>query len=409
MKIAIVNLVARTVLVDNPTNILSAFSLPRPRIETDEDSNIVQLGLELTRLGNEVTIYASDAFLPARSIGNSQKGLSTRYLPTRLTRLFPYAYYPFTPTLHRELLDNEYDIVQSGEFFQLGTIISAFASSKGNFPCIVWHELGVQQNFPANLIEESYCRTLGKLIEKKVRFFIPRSYAARDWLVGKGVPEPKIGCVLHSGANMRMFYPMKNTPQLKTRFGVPEDSVLIASVARLHPYRRLDHVIMALRLLANRCSQVYLIIAGDGPQADYLNDLIAKINLQKHVRLVGRLSKRRLNELYNACDFTVLAGKKGLFPSFSIAESLTCGKPVIHSSPGGERDLGGDGFASFYVKYGDIRALAEKMLLLIENPEICNRMGKNALELARKEYILETVARKFLNAYRACIEEPFKS
>jgi len=103
-----------------------------------------------------------------------------------------------------------------------------------------------------------------------------------------------------------------------------------------------------------------------------------------------------LNELYNACDFTALPSTKELFPNFSIIESLACGKPVIHSSLGGERGLGGDGFASFYVRYGDVKALADRILFLIENPDILKKMQKNALELAIKEYSMGVVATRLL-------------
>jgi len=39
-----------TKTVDNPQNILKAINFPKLQIETDEDSNIVELGIELTNL-----------------------------------------------------------------------------------------------------------------------------------------------------------------------------------------------------------------------------------------------------------------------------------------------------------------------------------------------------------------------
>ena len=94
MKIAIINLVTKT--VNGSPNILRAANLPKPYIETDEEINIVELGIELSKCGQEVTIYASDAFRPAKSIVNKIVRLSVIYLPTKLTTLFPYFYFPFS-------------------------------------------------------------------------------------------------------------------------------------------------------------------------------------------------------------------------------------------------------------------------------------------------------------------------
>lgn len=400
MRIAIINPMTKT--VDNPQTILKAFNLPKPHIETDRDSNIVELGIELAKLGQEVRVYASDAFFPTESIDDSIKGLSVKYLPTKLTTVFPYLYFPFTPTLYGELLANRYDVVQSSEFFQTGTIISAMAASKRNFSFFIWHELGVQQRFPGNLFQEIYSKTLGQSFLRRVCCFIPRSCAARDWLVNRDIPEDKIWSVVHTGVNIKDFFPLRNNLQIKNRLGVPEDNVLIVSVGRLHSFKGFNHLIRAMRFVVNKYSKVSLIIRGDGPQALYLNNLIETLKLQKHVKIISkRLSRSELNELYNASDFTALPSTKELFPNFSIIESIACGKPVIHSSLGGERDLGGNGYASFYVKYGDVKSLTETILFLIENSDIRKKMGINALELAKEEYSLSIVATKFLKAYGA--------
>jgi glycosyltransferase involved in cell wall biosynthesis len=398
MRIAIVNPMTKT--VDNPQNILKAVNFPKPYIETDEDSNIVELGVELTKLGHEVTVYASDVFSPAKSIDDKIEGLSVRYLPTKLTTLFPYLYFPFTPTLYGELLSNKYDVVQSSEFFQIGTIISALAASKRNFPVVIWHELGVQQRFPGNLFQEIYSKTLGKFVLRRICCFIPRSCAARDWLLHRSIPEDKIWSVVHTGINTKEFFPLRNNLQIKTKLGVPEDNVLIVSVGRLHSFKGFNYLIRAMRFVVNKYSKVSLIIRGDGPQALYLNNLTETLKLQKHVKIISkRLSRSELNELYNASDFTALPSTKELFPNFSIIESLACGKPAIHSSLGGERDLGGNGYASFCVKYGDVKSLTEMILYLIENSDIRKKMGKNALELVKEEYSLSVVATKFLKIY----------
>ena len=399
MRIAIVNLIART--VDNPPNILKAATFPKPRIATDEDNNIVELGMEFAKLGHQVTVYASDFFSPAKSIGNRIEGLSVKYLATKLTKLFPSLYLPFTPELCRELQNNQYDVVQSGEFFQLGTIISAMATSKRNMPMVVWHELGVQQRFPGNLFQRVYRKTLGKYILQRICRFIPRSCAARDWLRHRHIPEHKIWSVIHTGVNTKKFFPLTNNQRTRTKLGIPEDNSLIVAVGRLHPFKGFNHLIRAMRRVVDKYPHVSLIIRGDGQEAQYLTDLIATLKLNEHVRIVSsNLSGSELNELYNASDFTAMPSTKELFPNFSVIESLACGKPVIHSSLGGERDLGGNGYASLYVKYGDVDALTETILFLITHSDIRKKMGRNALELVKAEYSMGIVAEKFLKAYR---------
>ena len=91
MKIAIINLITQT--VNSSPNILNTVSFPKPYAESDEEINIVELGKELSKNGQDVTIYASDAFRPANSMINKIFRLSVIYLPTGFTRLFPYSYF----------------------------------------------------------------------------------------------------------------------------------------------------------------------------------------------------------------------------------------------------------------------------------------------------------------------------
>jgi len=74
-------------------------------------------------------------------------------------------------------------------------------------------------------------------------------------------------------------------------------------------------------------------------------------------------------------------------------------KPVVAYDIRGVRDLVEDGVNGFLVPFGDTEALAEKIVYLMDNPNIGKEMGKKGREKIEKEFSLEVVLSQLERLY----------
>ncbi|MFC1902791.1 glycosyltransferase family 4 protein [Chloroflexota bacterium] len=401
MRIAVVNPIMTTVTTGGPLSASRITSITPPR--TDEDNMMVELAKCIAVLGHEVTVFASDFYRPLHSVSDTIPGVRVVYLPTKLRSVFHPAYIPFIPHLYTRIREGQYTIVQSTEFLQWGTILTALASSQKFTRLVIWHELSIKQRFPGNLAQSVYANTLGRIIANKAAMFVPRSWAARDYLVSTGIASAKIGQVIHSGVSTDVFFPVNAKDTLKQQLGLDPHCFVILSVGRLVPYKGHRYLILALSKILERHPNTRLLIIGDGPEKVELCELIKSLGIERSAALIAPVTKCELAKYYNAADVMALpSSEKELFPNFTILESLTCGTPVIFSKLGGDRELG-DSHCGYYVGFGDAEQLSEAILKLIENPQRQIDMSRAAVDLVRSEYDMRVIARKWVEVYQTVV------
>ncbi|GIV81030.1 MAG: hypothetical protein KatS3mg051_0384 [Anaerolineae bacterium] len=128
---------------------------------------------------------------------------------------------------------------------------------------------------------------------------------------------------------------------------------LLLTVARLVPWKGIDHLIRALSAVP----EARLLVAGDGPDENRLRSLADEAGVTGRVTFLGRVSRERLTLYFCAADYVALySGYEGL--SHVLLEALAAGTPVIASDKGGNPELVRHGVNGLLVPYPDPDALA---------------------------------------------------
>ncbi|MFI6939660.1 glycosyltransferase family 4 protein [Streptomyces sp. NPDC050418] len=139
------------------------------------------------------------------------------------------------------------------------------------------------------------------------------------------------------------------------------DRPLLLAVGSLEPHRGYRTLLDAARTWRGLDPVPLLVVAGEGPERGALQRRIDDEGLP--VRLVGR--RDDVPELLTAADVAVLPSR---WESRSVLahEALHAGVPLVATSVGGVPELVGD--AAELVPYGDARALASAVELLLTDP-----------------------------------------
>ncbi|MBI2136470.1 glycosyltransferase family 4 protein [Candidatus Woesearchaeota archaeon] len=153
---------------------------------------------------------------------------------------------------------------------------------------------------------------------------------------------------------------------------------IIGSLSRIHPSKGLDTLIRALaEPELKELDWVYLIVGPDSN--NYLNTLLTLANslgiLDKLVYL-GPINYKK-KEFFENLDLFVSPSKAEAL-GMTLVEAQSLGVVSIGSDFPPVREVVLDGKTGFLVKFGDSKALAEKIKLLIDNKKIKNELSKNA-------------------------------
>lgn len=171
---------------------------------------------------------------------------------------------------------------------------------------------------------------------------------------------------------------------------VTRDPRRIAVVARLEPQKRLAHALRAFARVVESVPDARFDIYGRGPLSATLAQQARDLGIEGSVKLHGHDPNAR-DALWRATALVMTSRYEG-YP-LAVLESMSHGCPVVsYDVKYGPREQISDGVDGFLVPPGDTEALAERLIQLLESPELAQRMSRAATEKAKQHGKDEFVA-----------------
>jgi len=173
------------------------------------------------------------------------------------------------------------------------------------------------------------------------------------------------------------------------------DPFRIVSVGNLNSGKRMDIAILAFESFHQAFPDSEMIICGDGPEREPLNNLIAERSLKNSVTLLGACPPKQVAKVLSESNLFVLASKSETFGVVFI-EALASGLPLIGTRCGGPEDIINEG-NGVLVDVDDFHALSEAMIHIASNPE--HYKGAELSREAISKYSPHRVALRILKVY----------
>lgn len=139
---------------------------------------------------------------------------------------------------------------------------------------------------------------------------------------------------------------------------------------------------------------------GGGSMKEYCAKRAAALGIRDRVTLLDRVPYEALPRLYSLASVFVAPS---LYENLAntLLEAMACGVPVVSTTSGGAAEIIDEPANGALVPPADPRALAEAILGLLNDPERCTIIGTANAARALLEFSRETMARRFLDLYRA--------
>jgi glycosyltransferase involved in cell wall biosynthesis len=129
-----------------------------------------------------------------------------------------------------------------------------------------------------------------------------------------------------------------------------------------------------------------LVIAGDGELRGEVEALASELGVRERVRVLGYVED--MGAWYSAFDTFLLTSRNEGAPVVAI-EAQAAGVPVVATDAGGTRTVVDDGETGFVVPIGDVRALAERVMRLRDDPSLRAELGATAAARMRERFSTE--------------------
>jgi trehalose synthase len=186
------------------------------------------------------------------------------------------------------------------------------------------------------------------------------------------------------------------------RLQIPLDRPVILQVSRFDTFKDPIGVIKAYRM-AKKYNDCILVLAGspatDDPEGEtVLNEVkeYAADDPDIHILLLPPFSDRDINALQRVAAVVLQKSLKEGF-GLTVSETMWKGKPVIGGATGGIPLQITHGVTGFLVH--SVEGAAFRMRQLLNNPEMAKRMGENAREYVRKNFLITRQIRDYLSVW----------
>lgn len=162
----------------------------------------------------------------------------------------------------------------------------------------------------------------------------------------------------------------------------------VARLAASERYKGIDAVLRALPTVLQRIPEVSYVVVGEGDDRPALERLARELGVAPRTRFVGVVADEVLAAHYRACDVFVMPSQQEGF-GFSVLEAMAFGKPAIGACDGALPELIVDGVTGFLVKHDDVEALSDRLIRLLSNQPLCERMGQAGRQRMEREYTFD--------------------
>lgn len=171
--------------------------------------------------------------------------------------------------------------------------------------------------------------------------------------------------VILNGYTASVFFP-RDQKTCREELGLPQDKKILVNVAKLYDVVKGHEILVrAMQEVTRKRDDVICYIVGDGELRPSLENLIASLNLQSRIIIVGVKPHHEIPAWINAADVFVLPSLNEGNPTVMF-ECLGCGKPFVGTRVGGIPETISSDTYGLLSEPGNVEELAANILASLD-------------------------------------------
>jgi glycosyltransferase involved in cell wall biosynthesis len=227
---------------------------------------------------------------------------------------------------------------------------------------------------------------------------IAPSPGMRDVLLRFGVDVSV--SVVPNGVDLK---PLQQPAQSLERadFGFSSGDVILVYIGRLGPEKNLPFLLRSFAGAAQAYDNLRLLLIGDGPERDNLEDRVQHMGIGDRVHFTGMIPYSQVPGYLDMADLFVTASVTEVHP-LSVIEAMAAGLPILGIKSPGIGDTVRDGETGLLISEIELASFTAKMVRLIVEHDYRREMGERARQ-AVEQYAIERTTQMLLECYQKAI------
>ena len=253
---------------------------------------------------------------------------------------------------------------------------------------------------PANSPAVHLARLGGYYSLKRYRHahgWIGNTHGLCNYLIEHGLPADRVFQIYNF---IDMPTESVTASALALTSALPENAKIMLAVGRLHPVKGLHFLLEAFARLPEQLDgqPVYLVIVGDGPLRQALQDQAGTLGIARRIHWAGW--QNELLPYYRAADLVVFPSLEEETLGNVILEAWAYGKPLLTSNSRGARELCTHLENAWCVPCQDTGALAAGMQHLLTQPELGTRIAYAGQNKVRQQFSRQRILQQYQQLYQ---------
>ena len=345
---------------------------------------------------NTVVVFTLRGGLKPQGFSVVELGMPKNLFWQRLYRLFFFLQRGKIATTARMLCD--FDLVIS-HFYPMNLIACASKKKYG----VRWryHNHGVAPpGLFDSILQRLYVRFFQMLSNASVRT-CDEAVSISTYLANVLKEETGICSIVeYNPINTKRFHKKVNGARVRKQYHLGTSPVCLY-VGRLSPHKGIHLLLQSYQLAKKKIPNLKLLIVGDGRYRKELEALVRTLQMGDRVLFTGNVQD--VSKPLAAMDIFVLPATWREGFGLSIAEAMTCEKPVIVTNIWALNTLIQDRVNGVLVEPKNVEHLAEAIHYMLSHPEFRKKIGKAGRRTAEERFSLERMVRELESVYEEAL------
>ncbi|MEK7506517.1 MAG: glycosyltransferase family 4 protein [Patescibacteria group bacterium] len=203
--------------------------------------------------------------------------------------------------------------------------------------------------------------------------------------------------IIPNGVDIEKFQIPKSKYQTKFKLQNPKNKTII-TVSRLVSKNGIGDLLEAFALVKEKTNEVKLVIIGNGPLRDSLEQKAKNLGFSEDILFLGEVPNQKLPDYLKLADVFVRPSlSEGLGTAF--LEAMAAGLPIVATPVGGIPDFLKDGETGLFCQPREPSDIADKIVKLLSDEALRREISQQGRTLVEKNYNWQTIAIKFAEIY----------
>ena len=215
-----------------------------------------------------------------------------------------------------------------------------------------------------------------------------------------GLPFEKIN-VIPNGINLNNFSGIDRDYDFRRKYAMDNEKIILY-IGRLVYEKGVQHLISAMPKIINGYNDTKLIIGGRGGMYDELREQARCLGIENKVYFTGYLSSKEVQKMYKCADVAVFPSTYEPFGIVAL-EAMLAGVPTVVSDIGGLNEIVDHGVNGMKSYAGNANSIADSVLTLLYNHQLCDNITKNAKNKVKQEFNWNKITKDTYFTYEKAI------